>query len=402
MRTSLSAALIALVTTAASSTAQNNECANSTLVFDGPNGPYNNVGATTSLPAWPCGNAGNDVWFAYSATCTGTLTIDTCGSAFDTVLQVFDISCVPYPWCSYLTTGPCNDDSCGLQSSITVPIVGGGAYFIRVGGYGGAIGGFFLNIACTGNGNPSTDECAGATPLPSLAVHGPFSNAGHTTSLPAWPCGGGGNDRWFEYVATCTGPHRFYTCGTGTNFDTTLEVLRGACGCPSQMTSLACNDDSCGLQSSVTVNLQASNSYRIRVGGFGGATGNFTLGVALGTGTGSTTPLGIGACGGTNVILTSGDPNLGGTITTVVGGSGSALIGYGFTPLNLFVCGNCAIGHEWSVFVTGLSSTLTIPCDPNLVGASVYTQGIVLWPVNPGCPGSYSFSTTDTERIVIG
>ena len=72
--------------------AQGDECTDPKPVTVGSYGPYSTVGATSSLPAvWPCEpTAGNDVWFVAQANANGTATFDTCGSSFDTVLEVFD------------------------------------------------------------------------------------------------------------------------------------------------------------------------------------------------------------------------------------------------------------------------------------------------------------------------
>lgn len=397
MRSFFVAALAAFATTAALS-AQNDECTGAVLVTDGANGPFTNVGSTTSLPAWPCGLGGNDIWFVYRASCTGTLTGDTCGSGFDTVLQVFDATCTA---CGSFTAGVCNDDACGLQSSVSLAVTTGGTYYFRVGGFGGSTGTFGLNITCTaGGGGPADDECLGATPI-SLGVNAGLTNIGYTTSSPGWPCGAGGNDVWFSFRAACTAPHTFYTCGLGTNFDTTLQVFSGLCGCSGAgLTDLGCNDDSCGLQSSVTASLTLGTVYLVRVGGFAGRTGNFDLTVDVGTGTGTITAMGVGACGGIT-IATTGNPNINGNLTTTLGGIGAGLpvIAYGFLAQNLNFCATCALGHDWSIVIPGASFAVTIPCDPTLIGANLYTQGAEI--LGSGCP-AFSLSMTDTEQIDIG
>jgi hypothetical protein len=60
------------------------------------------------------------------------------------------------------------------------------------------------------------------------------------------------------------------TCGQ-TGVDTKIAIYDG-CGCPTGP-ALACNDDSCGLQSQVRWNPVPGNTYMIRVGTFPGATG---------------------------------------------------------------------------------------------------------------------------------
>lgn len=237
----------------------NNECTGALTIVNGPNGPYNNIGATTSSPAWPCGSGGNDVWFNYTASCYGTATIDTCGSAFDTVLEVFSGTCVS------LTSLGCNDDFCGVQSSLTFPTIPGTVYRVRVGGFASAIGNFSINVSCAPTIEPN-DECTGAIPVFD-GLNGPFVTLGATTSSP-WPCAVGGSDLWYSYVATCCGNLTVETCGG--SYDTALEILDGSCG---SLVSLACNDDACGLQSRVTVPVVIGTTYYIRLGGYNGARG---------------------------------------------------------------------------------------------------------------------------------
>jgi len=129
----------------------NDECSGAVQVAAGPNGPFVNAASTTSAPGWPCAAGGNDIWFYYVPAAAGPVTIDTCGANFDTALQVFDATA----GCGGLVSMGCNDDSlCGLQSSVTFTAVACTPYYIRVGGFGGDVGDFPLNI----NG-PGT--CAG-------------------------------------------------------------------------------------------------------------------------------------------------------------------------------------------------------------------------------------------------
>jgi hypothetical protein len=118
----------------------NDECAAAIAVVNGVNGPFTTSGATTSSPAWPCGLGTNDLWFSYVATGSGNLAVDLCTQAtWDTEVQIFSGGC------GALVSLGCNDDSCTLQSSLTVPVTPG-TYLIRVGGYNGAGGPFNLNV----------------------------------------------------------------------------------------------------------------------------------------------------------------------------------------------------------------------------------------------------------------
>ncbi len=100
----------------------------------------NNTGFGTELQVSCAFSSTGDTWFSHTANCTGQLLITTTGSAFDTVLAVFD-ECGG-------TEVACDDDGGpGLSSALTINTVAGEDYFIRVAGFGGATGNVLLNIA---------------------------------------------------------------------------------------------------------------------------------------------------------------------------------------------------------------------------------------------------------------
>ncbi len=164
----LSVALFGVLLSAPIAFAQpaNDNCASAQTVFAGlPAATGTNVAATTDGPVPSCvaGN-GPDVWYRYVTTPgSGPVTIDTCGSNFDTVLTVYLTTCNG-------TQIDCNDDgaTCGptpfRQSRIVInnPSPGGGdVLFIRVHGFNGVTGNITLNIntcapqilSTTGGGN---------------------------------------------------------------------------------------------------------------------------------------------------------------------------------------------------------------------------------------------------------
>jgi len=84
--------------------------------------------------------------FSYDATCTGTLTASACGSSYDTKLAV-------YPDCSrsrHQHAPGCNDDSCGLESELSIGVEVGHQYGIRIGGYRQARGTGAPTLTCSG------------------------------------------------------------------------------------------------------------------------------------------------------------------------------------------------------------------------------------------------------------
>jgi hypothetical protein len=134
----------------------NDEPTSALVVANGVNGPYTNVGATTSAVApWPCAAGGNDVWFTYISGAAGSLTADLCTLAtYDSALQILD---------STFNSLGCNDDFCGLQSSVTATLAGPGTYYIRVGGWNGNTGAFSMNV--NGPGGPAGSVIATNTTL---------------------------------------------------------------------------------------------------------------------------------------------------------------------------------------------------------------------------------------------
>ena len=121
----------------------NDTCASATPIASGSTF-FATTNATTDGPAEPAAcnfsgynNIGNDVWYLWTSGVTaGTVTVDTCGSDFDTKIAVYNNACP--------TTGgaviACNDDSttCGtgsLQSQLTFTCAANTTYLIRVGGY---------------------------------------------------------------------------------------------------------------------------------------------------------------------------------------------------------------------------------------------------------------------------
>lgn len=124
----------------------NDDCSSASPITDGLTSG-SNANATTSTTTGSCGLMGNDVWYLYVATCTGTATVSFCapGSSrtFDTVLAAFDGSC------GALTQIVCNDDSCGLGSEISFPTTVGNLYYIAVGSFNASTGGAFtVSVTC--------------------------------------------------------------------------------------------------------------------------------------------------------------------------------------------------------------------------------------------------------------
>ncbi len=263
----------------------NDECAGSQLIT-GTSTSFNTANATNSAPSLPLDCTDSivkDVWFRYVATCNGNATISTCGNGSpDTVLAVYSGSC------GALSLIGCNDedDNCGEfgPSTVIFPVTSGAIYYVRLGGYSGAVSGVLSATCAPVSPAPANDNCSGAQ----LIANGTtaFNTTSATTSAPDLPVGCTdlfGKDVWFRYVAPCTGNASFSTCVNAT-FDTALAIYSGACN---SLNFIDCNDDSDECvdfgASSLTIPVTAGTAYLIRVGGFWGdsGTGSITASCSL-------------------------------------------------------------------------------------------------------------------------
>jgi hypothetical protein len=109
-------------------------------VVSGPSGSAtgSNVGATKELgePTPTAYAGGASIWYRYIPAVTGALSVDTCGTPFDTLLGVYTGAAV-----GALTLAGDDDESCGSgTSAVTVPVTGGVAYSIEVDGWDQFVG----------------------------------------------------------------------------------------------------------------------------------------------------------------------------------------------------------------------------------------------------------------------
>ncbi len=271
---------ILAVASAANARAQgSDDCATASPISGPGTFAVTTVGATDSAQqSGACVVAHRDVWFAWTAPQSGTVTVQTCGGAtVDTLLAAY-----AGPGCP--TSGTelaCNDDSCALQSSIQFTASSGSVYLIQLGAYGAATtwtGTFTIAQPIP----PANDACAAAA---AISGPGPFafdtSFATTGTEGQANPlCGspaGIDRDVWFSWTAAATTSMELSTCGAAA-FDTKVAVYAGS-GCPTSA-AIACNDDACTLQSRAYFDAVAGSTYTIHVGSYPGAVsgpGTFTI-----------------------------------------------------------------------------------------------------------------------------
>ncbi|MFC1765457.1 LamG domain-containing protein, partial [Planctomycetota bacterium] len=123
----------------------NDECAHATPIGEVINQPFDTREATYDGQG-RCMRSPN-IWYCYTASCTGIATVSLCSSQYDTMLAVYK-GCICDQDVSRLLG--CNDDFCGLQSELSIQVVAGDSYLIEIGGYGNRTGEGVLTITCEG------------------------------------------------------------------------------------------------------------------------------------------------------------------------------------------------------------------------------------------------------------
>jgi hypothetical protein len=256
-----------------SSTAQpppstnNDECRNAKPITEVTNMPFDTTTATQDGPHLCM--YGKNIWFCYTASCTGKATVSLAGSSYDTMLAVYD-GCECYPTSSDMIE--CNDDTQNSrQSEIIFDAVAGNQYLIEVGGYALEAGPGLLTVSCQGTTPPpaSKDDCRNAKAVGDVKDLA-FSTANATFDGPGL-CMRSPNI-WYCYTATCTG--NVTVSLAGSSYDTMLAVYDG-CECyPTANDLIECNDDSGNTyQSAVTFAATIGSQYLIEIGGYGNEKG---------------------------------------------------------------------------------------------------------------------------------
>ncbi|MBN1766268.1 MAG: trypsin-like peptidase domain-containing protein [Sedimentisphaerales bacterium] len=120
---------------------------------------------------------------------------------------------------------------------------------------------------------PPNDECVDANEVYlDIPYTGSSAGANGMTTSDCLYSSSDYHDVWHKFIPPHNGTYLFSLCDS--EFDTTL-VLMDSCG----GTELVCNDDSCYEQSRVLYSLDEGETCYIRIAGFYGATGIYTLSV---------------------------------------------------------------------------------------------------------------------------
>lgn len=279
--------------------APNDYCANAILVTDGQY-EFCNKGTGTDGPlhASGCGapaTIANDIWYQYVAPEDGELTATLCYAVnFDSAISIYTtpsgVAACPGSGGAYLLGCNSNNESCPFsQAEVTVPVLAGHTYTIRVGSESGQEGWGTLTVAMGYNGSGPDN----AIWLGSGGLYVTSGYTGDNSSSVQFPnnCFSGttpGPSEWISWYCSCSGTMTATTCSPNTNFDTVLTVLDHSPSSPGTWweTMVACNDDSpiagCQLngvnrKSHVTFQTIAGHYYYFVVSGYNGAQGDYRL-----------------------------------------------------------------------------------------------------------------------------
>ncbi len=272
--------LVDSYTLSADNTGNNDNFANAALLSGTTiNTTGDNFVATfeTSEPFNVGTTGGKSVWWNWTAPSTGTVSVATAGSSFDTTLGVYTGTAV-----GSLTKVAANDDVSGslLTSRLTFSAVANQTYRISVDGYGGATGNIALQLQFTATPPLSGSDAFSAR---TVLVGANVTAAGANTSATVEPGeprnagNAGGKSMWWSWTAPSSGSFSVNT--TGSTFDTTLGIYTGSS--LNTLAAVASNDDESGsiLTSRVTYSAIAGTTYQISVDGYNGASGQISLAI---------------------------------------------------------------------------------------------------------------------------
>ncbi len=272
---------------AASASAQGSDSCTTPQVIAGFGSfSFDNTAAAAGNDFAPgCASIGRDVWFSWTAASSGSTTIATCGgTSLDSVLAVYAASACP----AAAPVG-CNDDGCSAQSTVTFTATASTTYMIQIGAFGtgsGASGTFTISGPPV---PPANDDCSAATAIagpglfPFTTVNASTGTQGQTEALClAFGFNAIARDVWYNWTAPSTGIATVELCGQS-SLDSKIAAYAGA-GCPTGA-AIACNDDTCSLQSRIQFACTAGAVYALQIGSYpsgGGSSGAGNLNITVG------------------------------------------------------------------------------------------------------------------------
>lgn len=223
----------------------NDNCGGATPILLGQILPVDTRGASNDGGTPPCAQSyqvnAPDVWYAFTPTQTGEVTIvlrtrgtDVGTSAFNGVLSLHAGCGQPAFACNSAFSFQTYQVDASLQAGVTVLIRVGGSNLASLGtGLG------FLSVLPSPN-RPANDHCASATPVVAGQAM-PFDNTGATSDGSASCDFYHGPDVWFSFTPPITGRAKIQACIQGSS----QTAMSAYAGCGQQQ--LACSQqDQCG------------------------------------------------------------------------------------------------------------------------------------------------------------
>lgn len=207
-----------------------------------------------------CGGEGqSDTVLAWTAPRAGSWTLDTVGSAGDTVLWAFATECG--------SEIACDDDSFDIWSALTLDMTAGQTILLGIEG-----GEWTVNIW--------SGACVDANIGGSDAIEGNTEGLDTTLSVPEGCSSAYGTDVVLRWVAPTRGLWVFDTEGSG--FDTVLSLRPPSC----TAAATVCSDDATASGTSVRWSqvsqfLDAGEVVFLSVGGYDGDSGDYVLTATL-------------------------------------------------------------------------------------------------------------------------
>ena len=219
-----------------------------------------------------------NVWYTYTGSgFEETITLDLCGSSYDTSILVLTGT----PGSLTAVAGNDDDNTCSsntLNSKISFPSDGTTTYYIAVEGYNaGSVGNYTLNVTCAGVTPPAVDNQTCASSL-TVAVDGSDNTSDNSygdssATQPTCDLFGSIQDVWFSFVAPTSGSvNVLATVGTMTSLN--LASYSGVCG---TLTSLGCTSNQTASAAQSLTGLTAGDTYYVQVWSNSAEQGTFAL-----------------------------------------------------------------------------------------------------------------------------
>ena len=312
--------------------------------IDTPSGTWNGSNTVATMePNEPTLDAsgtggGASIWFKYNATASGSLTVDTFGSSFDTLLTAYSGSTL-----SSLTRITFNDDAANtVQSNLSFNVVNGNSYYLRVASWGSTRGSVILNWSLAGT-CPVTpvigDNFCAAYDLTNVSGSQTRDNTSATNEFgePTPTIGNGAGSVWYRYTAP--GPGTLSISTSGSNTTNVVSVFVGSS--LSTLIRPAGWSDFGNSTSSATLAVTKDTRYYVRQASFGTTRGSMAMSIGF-----------------TPTVVTSA-PTAPRNVSAVPGADGGSVVVSWTPPAN--DGGSAVLSYEATASPGGRSCTVAAP-----------------------------------------